>query len=867
MATTPKSFYQFLNEQIIEIPILQRDYAQGRKGKETLRRTFLTSLKKALDDAISQENTAQPLQLDFVYGATSQETNNNGYQTLQPLDGQQRLTTLWLFHWYIALRAGKLKEAAEIFKHFSYETRISSRSFCQKMCDPQNFDTYLMSIETKKDDNSYSLNHPADFPNLFENNGTTLLDEDNVKSQTIADFISAQTWFYTKWQQDPTIQSMLRMLSGDKEDVVGRNKRRKNKNDLQIDFDNDAIEKIFAYTPKADFVKYWELLTSDDSPIVFYHLPLKKFGLSDDLYVKMNARGKALTPFENFKADLIRYIRNQREKEEKRKQEMFPEELLTATFPWENIVNPRNGVPILLDTSWTNLFWKFRSKKNEIDEAFLTFFNRYFWNELILTDMPLENNQSYIFLNKDNGKLFEDFAPYRYNNGEIPAKFFEELMSVMDRFGELNSAVDVPNQKQFNYRPVYIQKRDKDNKEIQVIEEITLLGRILFFAITKYFKDGAYDKISFDRWIRVVGNLISGVDENGNDQIRSIEQARNVIIKLNTLNSHTIYEDLVKPETFENTPKVIEARFKEEVEKVQQILDENLNGLRSFPNDEFNTWEDAIKYYETFSFFKGSIHFLYRNEDGNPSWSDFLQKSKVAKEYFSKENGIYVDISGDYKKKGNPELLRILYSRADAHAFWKAIWWNYHVFSNKDNSWLHLLNHPLMAKAVHYLLLGDEILSYSKPMSNDFASETLYLLSQTHLLNYVAKNIPDSWIRDYHYHIAIFPSATGIFLNAKFRDDFLQNTNGVKLTSECTVEDTGLLFGSNIDFSYNKCYFRWYDDDKIYLTAGVNSNCVLRDNAGQNDMEKYYVYNAKDTKDKQLIIDNLDRLISEYINH
>lgn len=66
-------------------------------------------------------------------------------------------------------------------------------------------------------------------------------------------------------------------------------------------------------------MKYWELLTSDNSPIVFYYLPLKKFGLSDDLYVKMNARGKALTPFENFKADLIGYIRNQREKEEKRK--------------------------------------------------------------------------------------------------------------------------------------------------------------------------------------------------------------------------------------------------------------------------------------------------------------------------------------------------------------------------------------------------------------------------------------------------------------------------------------------------------------------------------------------------------------------
>ena len=31
------SFWDFLNQYNIEIPIIQRDYAQGRKGKETLR--------------------------------------------------------------------------------------------------------------------------------------------------------------------------------------------------------------------------------------------------------------------------------------------------------------------------------------------------------------------------------------------------------------------------------------------------------------------------------------------------------------------------------------------------------------------------------------------------------------------------------------------------------------------------------------------------------------------------------------------------------------------------------------------------------------------------------------------------------------
>ena len=38
-----------------------------------------------------------PIELDFVYGSII-------IDTFQPLDGQQRLTTLFLFHWYFALK-------------------------------------------------------------------------------------------------------------------------------------------------------------------------------------------------------------------------------------------------------------------------------------------------------------------------------------------------------------------------------------------------------------------------------------------------------------------------------------------------------------------------------------------------------------------------------------------------------------------------------------------------------------------------------------------------------------------------------------------------------------------------------------------
>ncbi len=75
----------------IEIPMIQRDYAQGRKTPDVdrIRKRFLSSIYSALT-----EN--KPLKLDFVYG----DINEN--KVLTPLDGQQRLTTLFLLHWYIA---------------------------------------------------------------------------------------------------------------------------------------------------------------------------------------------------------------------------------------------------------------------------------------------------------------------------------------------------------------------------------------------------------------------------------------------------------------------------------------------------------------------------------------------------------------------------------------------------------------------------------------------------------------------------------------------------------------------------------------------------------------------------------------------
>ena len=89
--TTTTTLWNILENSKIVIPTFQRDYAQGRAGKEDLRKKFLKEIKEVLssDDKKLLSSDDKKLLLDFVYGTKIDDT-------IYPLDGQQRLTTLWV---------------------------------------------------------------------------------------------------------------------------------------------------------------------------------------------------------------------------------------------------------------------------------------------------------------------------------------------------------------------------------------------------------------------------------------------------------------------------------------------------------------------------------------------------------------------------------------------------------------------------------------------------------------------------------------------------------------------------------------------------------------------------------------------------
>lgn len=286
----------------IEIPLIQRDYAQGRDMPkvEDIRRRFVGALKKAL---INNE----PVTLDFVYG----EIDNN--RTLIPLDGQQRLTTLFLLHWYIARHEGVSEDKLAFLTKFSYATRYSAREFCKRLVSPA---------------------YQPDF-NRFK----------------LSEEITDQNWMPLDWENDSTISAMLRMIDY-----------------IHVMFNNSCNN-------------LWPRLEA--GCISFYFLPIKQLGATDDLYIKMNSRGKPLTEFENVKAEWEASIRA----------------ISPSIMPQQDAEQLQHRIEQKMDLDWTDLLWPYRngqtgsSADDVVDDKFIRYL-RFLTDIIYYKDEELKKNSS-----------------------------------------------------------------------------------------------------------------------------------------------------------------------------------------------------------------------------------------------------------------------------------------------------------------------------------------------------------------------------------------------------------------------------------------------------------------------------------------
>lgn len=135
--------------------------------------------------------------------------------------------------------------------------------------------------------------------------------------------------------------------------------------------------------------------------IKFYELDLEDFGLTEEIYVKMNARGLQLTPFENFKADLIKYM--------KRDDKSTYKHFVKMDIVGSPMVPYYLAVSQKLDNKWLNYFWK---REDHTDREYCTryfrFFYRFFASKLILDKQKDFRAQDYR-PKSDNNKIWDFF--------------------------------------------------------------------------------------------------------------------------------------------------------------------------------------------------------------------------------------------------------------------------------------------------------------------------------------------------------------------------------------------------------------------------------------------------------------------------
>lgn len=321
------SVTEFFNTYSVEIPRIQRDYTYGSKTEKTEQ-----VLNKILSDIHTALTENKELVFDFIYGCTA---NNNSFQ---PLDGQQRLTTLFLLYFYAALIGHKRLNVT-----FIYSTRDDTTIFCKE----------LMREFT------YS-----------ENNGENLSLSQQIKDSA---------FYRPSFDDDPSIRSMLVVL--------------------------DRIESKFDDFKKPDNPCYfWEILNNQETcPLKFYCLDIGKFSLSDDLYIKMNARGKQLTEYEIFKSKFEKYI-----------------ETLDKDLMYQ--------VAQKMDNEYSDLLWEIMDNdKKKIDDAFVYLFKNLF------NIINFKNKEEKIKLNYSKKSLYQNFEDLKIQSDDILL-----MLDIIDVFVDIN---------------------------------------------------------------------------------------------------------------------------------------------------------------------------------------------------------------------------------------------------------------------------------------------------------------------------------------------------------------------------------------------------------------------------------------------
>lgn len=610
-----KAFSDIIEEQQIRIPRIQRDYAQGRELPEVeeIRKQFVHDLM------LTVKGKKDGSKLDFIYGSDRKGA-------FEPLDGQQRLTTLFLLHWVLDADLCDSNGQAKL----TYETRYTSRAFCNE---------------------------------LVRHNARQFVDEAAEKGKSPSELIRGRDWFLWERNFDPTVSSMLVMI-----DTICA--------EMDWNLDLDKCRKCL------------------DS-LVFNFLDLGQLGMSDELFIKMNARGKQLSSFDKMKSAIEEDL-------QKLQQEIDADGKPLADSRDEKDWRAR------MDGAWIDLFWQ-KYAAGKVSNENNTEADR------LQAAQEAENRMKVFILRMIANQLFTHpqandtlrFAAYNINAESLDTlllKYEDELISwrngdevklpqdcvVLD-FRRLMQSIDVFwVQDKSGYKDVtellpplsQYEPGDKTYFDYFVAEGVSNDLRVIFYALLCYLlafreQTGMLTDIwceNFNEWTRFVRNVFK--NDNNIDRIDRQDRTEAAIAQVDRLinnlvaylkeNTYDVNKDVLAVRNFINAAQpddykgigLNRASLLEEIEKANLKLSDT-------------DWIAAIDEAERSPYLWGQIRCLLRWSDGDIQ--KFINYSRCLRPI--------VELTEDDDKKRY--YLSMLLLRPDA---WRAENRLYEFNKDRDNS-------------------------------------------------------------------------------------------------------------------------------------------------------------------------------------
>lgn len=750
----------------IKVPRIQRDYAQGRKTEGVIRSKFL----KAIFKHLLSENDI--MELDFVYGSTK-ELDKKYY--FIPLDGQQRLTTLFLLNWFVANKELHNEDLTNFYNklnNFSYETRPVAKQFCQQL------------IKFRLGGNSVSS-------------------------------IKETSWFLNSFESDPTIQAMIVML--------------------------EAIEQMYNEHNKELFDRL--------STLRFYILPLDGFDLSDELYIKMNARGKVLSDFENFKADFVSWMKSDKYHHANK---------FHAKVDYHSQSIPHYlRIASKLDNEWSDLFWQ---NKSDYDVCYFAFITRFILVQHIINTSisATELVETSIFKRFTN--LKESKIDFKYNG-------FEEFEDIID-FDTIVDLEKVLDQYANNFESIHKNLAPLWNKSNSwKLYSLDIIPRqySLYCGAVSYLAKYDYNDIAFKEWMRVVWNIV--IDPTIRTFAAAVSSIRNIVAPLSKYAGNVLNDILRQEVQNDFTNEIInndfyQSRLYQEIEKARLI--------HLYPN-----LKDIIESLEAHPMFKGHIAFILN-----------VNNEQDALDLKDAVSTLIIDEKGNPGKPSNYHWLRaVLILNKDLTDY---------LLSGKDlvlndgsfEQWNSLINNELKTGFYDFLKQGKDVgLSIIKNIIKD------YQQSNNHwLYNLVKETIFDNGneysLLDYSESKKVKRYGEEIYLFNKSiwtEGNIILSTDRNQLIEDILTHDNFFFDWEwgNINGKYFRGYRPYvsyklntldfgvvYDINRIYLQIDTvqlksfpqSAQQYVKDNYSTNDYENTIIYLSDDYTTNEEILKEIDKL-------